>query len=54
MRTFYFYFNIEIRRWRAKPLTREHKPESKIELARIEAAGGKKMYFNNKDVLHLS
>ena len=27
-------------RWRAKPLTREHKPESEMELARIEAAGG--------------
>merc|ERR1711899_641924 len=30
-------------RWRAKPLTREHKPESETELARIEAAGGKVM-----------
>ena len=29
-------------RWRAKPLTREHKPESEEELARIEEAGGKK------------
>jgi len=27
--------------WNAKPLTRDHKPECEIELARIEAAGGK-------------
>jgi len=27
--------------WKCKPLTRDHKPECEIELARIEAAGGK-------------
>jgi len=27
--------------WNCKPLTRDHKPECEIELARIEAAGGK-------------
>lgn len=28
-------------RWRAKPLTRDHKPDCEIELARIEKSGGK-------------
>jgi len=27
--------------WKSKPLTRDHKPECEIELARIEASGGK-------------
>jgi protein phosphatase 1D len=28
-------------RWRARPLTTDHKPESDVELRRIERAGGK-------------
>jgi protein phosphatase 1D len=28
-------------RWRARPLTRDHKPDCEIELERIHKAGGK-------------
>ncbi len=30
-------------RWRARPLTTDHKPESEDELRRIQASGGKVM-----------
>jgi protein phosphatase 1D len=34
-------FNDFLFRWRARPLTKDHKPESAEELSRIERSGGK-------------
>lgn len=49
MTSFYIKYNIKLvgykepcsSIWKAKPLTKDHKPESVMEMTRIEQCGGK-------------